>query len=452
MNPRRLRLGIWPQLLLTAAVGIVIAMGAVGYGAYRNIRAYYTIQTRNFLRGEAHYIEDSLNVAYFQGGPAALPAALTLYGNESGGRIILYLGTKAAFDTSPGKSTTCHGLSYQLRIGLPGTQPTYQGKLCLPDPTTEQMRATVESFDRSLLLPGALGILGALAAVLLVSRRIAVPLAALARAAQRYGQGDLTVRVPVRGPGEIADLAAEFNRMAQGLEEGQRQRQAMVADVAHELRTPLTVLRGYVEALKDGMAEPDPDTLGVIHEEAVHLQKLVDDLQDLAQADAAELGLQPGPLDIADLLQSVAAGFALQAAGQDVRIEVSADPGIAIEADRRRIAQVIHNLIGNALRYTAAGGEIRLIAQPLAEAVRIDVTDTGVGIAPEHLPHVFDRFYRVDPSRARETGGSGLGLTIARRIVEAHGGTMGVESTVGRGTRFWFMLPRPGGAEGAATK
>ncbi len=433
MSPRRIRLGIWPHLLLTAAVGIVIAMGVIGYGANR---AYSRTYAQRQAHSEATNIAYLLNQVYTYEGSAGLQGALSKLAKEYRARVIVYAGNAVVLDTAPGHPPTCNQKPFQFPLATPG-MPVYQVLLCLPDPNLGFL-----AILRALLLPGVLGLLGALAAVLLVSRRIAVPLAGLARAAQRFGEGDLTIRVPVRGPGEIADVAAEFNRMAQGLEEGQRQRQAMVADVAHELRTPLTVLRGYVEALKDGMAEPDADTLGVIHEEAVHLQKLVDDLQDLAQADAADLGLQPGPLDVTDILQSTAAGFHLQAEAKGVRIEVSAEPGVAVTADRRRIAQVIHNLVANALRYTADGGEIRLAAQALRDIVRVDVTDTGVGIAAEHLPHVFDRFYRVDPSRARETGGSGLGLTIARRIVEAHGGTMGVESAVGRGTRFWFTLPR----------
>lgn len=443
----RLRLGIWPQLLLTAAVGILIAVGATGYGIYRAYRASYIIQADRALGRLSQEVEQYLAQAYGLGGTAGLRPAAQAVATQYGGRIVLYRGGALLLDTGSGQAPGCHGISYRLQLTPPELPPSaaapVQGTYCVPDPFGRQMRQAVAGIIDALILPGTLGLLGALAAVLLVSRRIAVPLGVLARAARRFGGGDLEVRVPEQGPGEIAELALEFNRMAQGLQDGQRQRQAMVADVAHELRTPLTVLRGYVEALRDGMAEPDHDTLSVVHEEAVHLQKLVDDLQDLAQADAAELGLDCGPLDVAEVLQTAATGFALQAAGQEVRLEVAAAPGLLVTADRRRVTQVIHNLVGNALRYTPAGGEIRLLAEGLADAIRVDVTDTGAGIPPEHLPHIFERFYRVDPSRARETGGSGLGLTIARRIVEAHGGTMGVESAVGRGTRFWFTLPRP---------
>ena len=442
MKTGRRRLGIWPHLLLTAAVGIGVAIATIGYGAHVAFREQYASDVRATLTEQAQQVQTFLNYAY-SGGQAEVAYVAPRLAQRVNGRILLYgVGGAIAVDTAAGRSTTCHGLLFPLSVVSPLGLPAYRGSLCVPDPTAAATRAADVNIIRSLLLPGALGLLGALAAVLLVSRRIALPLTALARAARRYVGGDLTVRVPVRGPREIADLSGEFNRMAEGLEEAQRQRQALVADVAHELRTPLTVLRGYLEALRDGLATPDPETLGVIHDEAIHLQQLVDDLQDLAEADAAELALDLQPADIAEILRSTAAGFALQAQDNGIRLEVDADGDATVLADRRRIAQVVDNLVANALRYTPAGGEIRLAAAASADALRVTVADTGIGIDAAHLPHVFDRFYRVDPSRARQTGGSGLGLTIAKRIVEAHGGGIGVESTPGSGTRFWFTLPR----------
>ena len=201
-------------------------------------------------------------------------------------------------------------------------------------------------------------------------------------------------------------------------------------------------MRGYLEALKDGVTPATPETLDVVHAEALQLGRLVSDLQDLAQADAAQLALDPQPCDLRGLLETQVAGFALQAAGKGVRLALAASPDLPhARVDEQRIAQVVHNLVANALRYTPAGGEIRLSAQAEGGAVRVEVADTGPGIAPEHLERVFDRFYRVDPSRARQTGGTGLGLTIAKRLVEAHGGRIGASSVPGQGSRFWFVLP-----------
>lgn len=443
MKARRKRLGIWPHLLLTAAVGILFAVGVIGFNAQLQLRMQFHREVSNTLTRNARNLGAAMNIDFGAGGLSALNAVVPQLAEDIGGRIYVLDATgHVVADSHPGTVARCTGLDFPVTLTDSFGNAVLHAHICVPDPTGAAMLVLDEQLIRALLIPGIAGFLGALAVSLLLARRITLPLSALARAARHFGTGDLTIRVPVRGPSEVADLAGEFNRMAQGLEEAQRQRQALVADVAHELRTPLTVLRGYLEALRDGLAAPDPDTLGVIHGEAVHLQQLVDDLQDLAQADAAELALQCAPLDIGEILESVAAGFALQAGTKGVRIEVASGEAAPVAADRRRIAQIIHNLLANALRYTPTGGEIRLTAESSASSVRVEVTDTGVGIPAEHLPHIFERFYRVDPSRTRETGGSGLGLTIAKRIVEAHGGTMGVSSTVGAGTCFWFTLPR----------
>lgn len=445
MKAPRLRLGIWPHLLLTAAVGILFAVGVIGYTAQRQLRLQYERSVRATLIHQAVGLRSSLNVDYLMGGVGALKAVVPQLANEVRGRISVVdaSGTVVA-DSQPGAPSACHGIGFTAPLQDASGRTVLQADICVPNPVRAGMGLLDRQLARALALPGIAGFLGALAVSLLLARRIATPLSVLSRAARRFGAGDLRARVPERGPREVAVLSAEFNRMAEGLEDAQRQRQALVADVAHELRTPLTVLRGYLEALHDGLAVADADTLGVVHDEALNLQRLVDDLQDLAQADAAELGLDPRPVEIHEALRGVAAGFALQAGQRGVGITVDAAPCPPVLADGRRIGQVVHNLVGNALRYTPTGGEIRLVARPDGACCRVEVADTGIGIAPADLPRVFERFYRVDPSRARETGGSGLGLTIAKRIVEAHGGAMGVESTLGQGTRFWFTLPFSG--------
>jgi signal transduction histidine kinase len=438
------RPGIWPHLLLAAAVGIAVAMGSLAYGIHRVARLQYGSAARYAAVRQARTVAQSVWRLYAYGGLALVRAELPGVAAQAGIRLaLLGPGGQILADSQPGAALGCpHGLEERLQFVDAFGRPIASVYYCAPDPARTALRAFDLQVIRGLAWPGALGFLGALGVSLLLGRRIALPLSALAAAARRYARGELAVRVPVQGPAEIALLAAEFNRMAEGLEQAQRQRRALVADVAHELRTPLTVLRGYLEALKDGVMAAEPEVLDVIHAEVLQLQRLVEDLQDLAQADASELTLHPEPVDLRALLPRVAAGFALEAAHKGVRLETEVAPDLPlVRADPRRVGQVVHNLIANALRYTPAGGSIRLTAAAVAGAVRVEVADTGSGIAPEHLPHIFDRFYRVDPSRARETGGSGLGLTIAKRLVEAHGGSIGVESAVGAGSRFWFTLP-----------
>jgi len=442
----RPRLGIWRHLLLAAAVGIALAMSILFYGFHRALRRELAGYAEANDAQLAERQLNELNQAYLNGGAVLLQQAAQELASESDSRIqVLDASGTVVVDTSPGANAACKGLGFEFdHLGTaPGSPlPPLHGELCLPYRSTVPAGQVV-ALARELVLPALGGFLGALALSLLLSRRIALPLHRLAAAARRFGGGDLSARVPVAGAGEIADLASEFNRMAEGLEQAQQQRQALVADVAHELRTPLTVLRGYLEALKDGVTPVDAETLAVIHGEAVQLGHLVDDLQDLAQADAAQLTLDARPCDLGELLRAVAAGFALQAAAKGVGVEVEAPDALPeVSADRRRVAQVIHNLLANALRYTPAGGHVRLSAVAVAAGVEVDVADTGIGIAAEHLPRVFERFYRVDPSRARDTGGTGLGLTIAKRIIDAHGGQIGVASTPGAGSRFWFILPR----------
>jgi signal transduction histidine kinase len=286
---------------------------------------------------------------------------------------------------------------------------------------------------------------GAAAVVLALAfaRGILRPVGALTAAARRMEQGDLSQRVRVSSRDEIGQLAHAFNGMADSLARTEQLRRTMVADVAHELRTPLTNLRGYLEALRDGVAEPCPETIDSLYEEALLLAHLVDDLQDLSLSDAGRLSLRREAVDVAALLQSTATALATRARQHGVQLVLEIGPRLPmVYADPQRIGQVVRNLLSNALTYTPPGGTVRLCAHADGPAVRIEVRDTGCGIRPEHLPNVFERFYRADPSRARSTGGSGIGLALVKQFVEVHGGTVGVLSAPGQGSCFSFTLPR----------
>jgi len=276
-------------------------------------------------------------------------------------------------------------------------------------------------------------------------RDIAVPLGDVMAAADGVAEGDLSLRVPVRGHGEFDRLAESFNRMIEELERADRQRRNLTADVAHELRTPLQIIQGNLEGILDDVYEPTREHIGVTLDETRLLTRLVDDLRTLSLAEAGQLPLQWEPVDVMELLADVGTSFSGQAeaAGIDLRIVADGDPHtMTITADVGRLDQVLGNLMANALRHTPPGGTITLRAEPMDGGVRIVMGDTGEGIPAKDLPAIFDRFWRGDRSRSHASGaGSGLGLAIVRQLVQAHGGQIDVESEPGQGTTFTIELP-----------
>jgi len=290
-----------------------------------------------------------------------------------------------------------------------------------------------------------MGTLGAIAVALLIgvllARTISRPVRELTAATQMIAQGELGHQVPVRGRDELGELATSFNQMSADLARSTELRRQMTADIAHELRTPLSLIMGYTEALSDGKLEGTAETFEILYEEAQHLNRLVDDLRTLSLADAGELSLNRRPVRAQAVLQQVATAYAAQAKANDVSLRVEANGDLAdVDVDPDRMAQVLGNLVSNAMRHTPAGGEIVLSAELRRDTVALAVRDTGAGISPEHLPHVFDRFYRGDESRHQENGESGLGLAIAKSIVEAHGGMISAASTLGVGTTVTVQL------------
>lgn len=276
-------------------------------------------------------------------------------------------------------------------------------------------------------------------------------IAQLTAGAQAVARGQLDVRVPVAGRNEMAELAASFNEMAaqlQATDQERRDLEAMrrnlVAWAGHDLRTPLASVQAIIEALADGMVD-DADTqqryLRTARRDVQVLAALIDDLFDLAQFDAGRLLLDRHPTPIADLVSNTIERYAELAARHQVALAGDAGPDLIADLDAQKIERVLTNLVGNALRHTPAGGRVQVRAAAAAGQVEIEVIDTGEGIGAEDLPHVFDQFYRGEKSRSRTTGGAGLGLAIARRIVEAHGGRIWAESRAGEGARFVVRLP-----------
>ncbi|MCA9972318.1 MAG: HAMP domain-containing histidine kinase, partial [Anaerolineales bacterium] len=315
----------------------------------------------------------------------------------------------------------------------------------LPSPQMprDELVAAETAFLRRVnqtLFVGSLGgtLLGVLLGIVL-ARTLTRPIRELTTATRAVAQGDLAQQVPVRSADELGALARAFNQMSADLAQASQLRRQMTADIAHDLRTPLSVILGYTEALNDGKLAGDPELYGVLHREAQHLSHLVDDLRTLSLADAGELPLQRQPEDPRELLARTAAAYASQAQARELALEATAPADLpAINVDAERMAQVLGNLVSNALRYTPAGGRITLEARPApgGAGVQLLVSDTGAGIAPQALPHIFERFYRGDEARAQQGEESGLGLAIAKSIVEAHGGTIAARSELGLGTTF----------------
>ena len=316
--------------------------------------------------------------------------------------------------------------------------PQARGALGTPEQNfLDQLRVTLLV---AALLAGGVGI----ALGLLVSRTLAAPLNDLARAARAFAARDWNRRVKVAGADEIAEVAREFNEMADELQRAETQRRNLIADIAHELRTPLTVLQGNLSAMLDGVYPLERSEVATLYDETRLLSRLVDDLRELALAETGQSTLNVQRVNIGETLQRAVANFSAAADAQNIRIAVEGDEGLRVRADPDRLAQIIRNLMANALRHTPSGGSIRVqssVNSNQSQFVTITVTDTGEGIAAEELPQVFDRFYRGDKSRARASGGTGLGLAIAKAWVDAMGGEIGVESERGRGSRFWFTLP-----------
>ncbi|HUW10473.1 MAG TPA: ATP-binding protein [Anaerolineae bacterium] len=295
---------------------------------------------------------------------------------------------------------------------------------------------------RSSLLVGAAaaGILGLLLGLLL-SRSLTAPLRRLTAATKAVASGDFSQSIEESGSAELVEVARSFNEMTSALLDAEIHRKNLISDVAHELRTPLTVLQGNLQAILDEVYPLERGEIAHLYDETRLLNRLVEDLRELALAEAGELRLDLQPTDAAQAIRRIASAFALVAEDGGIELTVSEAEGLpSVLADPDRLVQVLSNLVSNGLRHTPAGGRVSISTEVAGDMLEIDISDTGDGLSADDLSHVFDRFWRADRSRARETGGSGLGLTITKQLVQAQGGTIGVESAPGLGSRFWFRL------------
>ncbi|MBE9471119.1 MAG: HAMP domain-containing protein [Chloroflexi bacterium] len=308
--------------------------------------------------------------------------------------------------------------------------------------------AFLRQANRLMLVAGVVAVLAVLVVSGFQARRIVAPVRALAEAARQVASGDLSQRVSVTSQDELGEMAVAFNTMAAELARQHELRRRAMTDIAHELRTPLSVLQIELESIEDGLTTPTPEVIAGLQTDVAHLRRLVDDLRMLSLAEAGELQMEVEPVEMGDLIQDVlnrvqgaarAKGITL-----DTRVPATALP---VTGDPQRLAQVLLNLLSNAMQHTPSDGQITVSAQRVEESgehgeeVHVTVQDTGEGIPAEDLPHIFERFYRTDRARSRETGGSGLGLSITRSLVEAHGGRLWAHSTEDQGSAFTFALP-----------
>jgi signal transduction histidine kinase len=439
---------LWFRLSITFAVIIVATVGtiyffvsqrlAVEVEYYENISEQYRID-QILTRLHAHYwkqrwedIQSEVEQTASISGTHIILAALngTVIGDSQERLLGQYYDTD-----SPGRNLTLPWSTEPLAKVYIISDPEI-------DPYVAPFRRLSESINRFLLLGGSIAIVIALILTFVLSRRISSPIGVLANAARRLGRGDLSQRVQFKSKGEVGELSQAFNSMAADLEHAEQLRRNLVADVAHELRTPLSNIQGYLEAIRDRVMKPNATTIRSLNEETVLLSRLVDELQELSLAEAGELKLIYHAEDIAKLIKQAANSWQPQVAVKEISLSIDLPDNLQlVNIDRQRVNEVLNNLLENAAVHSHKGGTINIAATRLGDWIEIIVSDTGEGIPTEDLPNIFERFYRVDRSRARATGGSGLGLTIAKRWVEAHGGKITAKSELGKGSSFSFTLP-----------
>ena len=279
---------------------------------------------------------------------------------------------------------------------------------------------------------------------ILLTRRVVNPIAEVIAAAEKVSHGDLSVRIKMKkGNDDLSALVEHFNDMTQALERNDNERRQLLADVAHELRTPLSVLRGRLEGIVDGVYPVNEANIAPVLEETYLLERIVDDLRLLTLAETRQLRFEPREVDLADLLVRIVAVFKPQAVekGIDLRLQIN-PPLPMVWIDSQRLEQVIGNIIDNAMRYSNENGTVIVTADTAPEGALISIADNGAGVPDEEVERIFDRFWRSEKSRTRANGGAGLGLAIAKQLIEAQGGKIGAENQPTGGLKIWFILPK----------
>lgn len=447
-----LRVGLLLAMLTVAGVAIFTITWFAGFTTRAEFSRY--VAYAGALRDER--IQEAVLTYWrteFKTGESRTPqigppsnAILSLSSGDSSDTLFIYPVTINRLNEFPAASTVL-----RFEAAPDGTVEIYDGNTTVGmlniNPADELALVPaqiefVQFVNRGLLVAAGLAGTAAVVLTLYLARRILQPITALTRAARRMEDGDLSQRVHTKIHGEIGELAHAFNAMARSLSYNEELRRNMVGDIAHELRTPLTNIRGYLEALQDGVVSADNGTIDLIYEEVMLLNNLIQDLQDLALAEAGQLRYLKQPLALHSVVEQTVT--MLQPGVSERQISLSAclpDNLPPVYADEKRVGQILRNLLNNAMTHTPEKGTIEVTACARKTEVEVSVKDNGEGIDEEHLTRIFERFYRVDPSRSRATGGAGLGLAIVKKLVEGHGGQVQVESQPGKGSTFTFTLP-----------
>lgn len=451
------------KLLVSFVAVIAIAMGMVFIFVSHNAQSEFQQFGMQYDEARFGKVEFELNRYYLEHGNwGGIQSLVEQWGNLYDRHIILtdsaHLVVADSENILQGQLYTSYGgraLSVNTLTGgynqdsgsSPSAGDTLIGTLYIDSATPADAEfpapaSLTPSIERFLFWGGGLALAVALLISWFLSRRILSPVQSIIQATEGLSRGDLSQRVMIADKGELGTMATAFNSMAGELEHSRKLQHNMIADIAHELRTPLSNINGYLEAVQDGVVKPDMPTINTLTEETRLLSRLVNDLQELSLAEIGELRLQKTRSDIRDVIQQSIRAIGRHARTKGIKIKAVLGQSLPlVNIDIQRMGQVFNNLLENAVTHSENGDTITVKAEHLSGFVEISIEDTGEGMPEAELKYVFDRFYRVDKSRSRHTGGSGLGLSIVKGLVEAHGGTIRVSSTVGKGTIFTFKIP-----------
>lgn len=482
------------KVLLTILLAVSVALAMAGVLAARGARQATQVYARGTLqeqgtamaeRAAAIYVQsaswdaaqawlDSASIDEAMAGSGMTVSGMTGSGMESAGAEAMMGGGMmgrgmmrgsmrhmarmhswtivAANDSTPlaaqGETVLPAALALASPVLVGGQAVARVAPNLLPSGLTQAEEIFLAQMLRALWIAALVAGVVAVASGSLLAANILRPLRRVETTVETIAHGDLAARVQPIGRDEIGRLAEGVNKMAAGLQRQEELRQRMVSDIAHELRTPLSVIQGNLQAILDGVYPLDEAEIRILFDESRLLGRLVEELHELALAEAFRLPLNVERLDVATALAQAVDGFRALAEGQSVRLDAAPAAPLAVRADAGRLQQILHNLVANALRHTPAGGHVLLDAQPAGQQIRFAVRDSGAGIASGDLPHIFDRFYRAERDRTRDgasaathAAGAGLGLAIVKALVEAQGGRVGAESEPARGAIVWFSLP-----------
>ena len=432
------RLGLRARLAI-ALVGVaVLAVGLATLLSNRGLEPLVSEAARARLQRSADHMAEVVGAVYRDEGGWTPSARSTI------AHLAAIDGLEVTVETAEGQRFGARSPGEEVATASVVVDERRLGEVSVsqsgPGLLTPEEKHLQHSLDRLHLLAALVSVAAALVVAFLLANTLSGPLRRIRMTAQQIEQGDLAARVELAGDAEMRAVGHALNRLAETLEHEEEIRRSSVADLAHELRTPVSALLSRIEAAQDGVLADEQANLEAMHTETLRLVRLLDDLARLAEAERPGLLIEKLPLDLAEVGRREAHAFEPLFVAKGVGFSVALEP-VAVHGDADRLGQVVANLLANALRYTEPGGRVDLRVRRAEKSAVVEVTDTGVGISPEDLKHVFKRFWRGEKSRSRATGGAGIGLAIVHELVRAHDGRIDVESRPGVGSTFRVSLP-----------